>query len=63
MSNKEAYIDDLKELESAIDVLLQYVPVGNKKKDALVREAAEKIAGDAKALIGCMKNDYIPVEI
>ena len=62
MSNKEAYISDLKELEAAIEKLLQAVPVGKKKQEIAIRETAENIAGSARATIHCMKNDYIPIE-
>ena len=62
MSNKEAYIYDLEELEKAIEALLRAVPVGKKKQELAVREEAERVAGAARATIGCMKRDYIPVE-
>ena len=62
MTNKEAYISDLEELEAAIAKLLQAVPTGKTKRELAVREAAENIAGAARATIACMKNDYIPVE-
>lgn len=62
MSNKEAYISDLEELEKAIDALLRAVPAGKKKQDVVIREDAERVAGAARATIGCMKRDYIPVE-
>lgn len=63
MSNKEAYISDLEKLEAAIEKLLQAVPVGKKKQEIALREVAENIAGDARATIHCMKNDYIPLEL
>lgn len=62
MSNKEAYISDLEELEAAIEKLLRAVPVGKKKQELADREAAEKVAGAARATIACMKTNYIPVE-
>lgn len=60
MTNKEAYISDLEELEVAIEKLLRAVPMGTKKQDRAAREAAENVAGTAIATIRCMKNDYIP---
>lgn len=62
MTNKDAYISDLEELEAAIAKLLQAVPTGKTKWELAAREAAENIAGAARATIACMKNDYIPVE-
>jgi len=62
MTNKEAYISDLDELEAAIEKLLHAVPVGKTKRELAVREAAENVAGAARATIACMRNDYIPVE-
>lgn len=62
MTNKEAYISELEELEAAIDKLLHAVPAGKTKKELAIREAAERVAGTARATIACMKNDYIPVE-
>lgn len=62
MSNKEAYISDLAELEAAIEKLLHYVPVGKTKRELSAREAAENVAGAARATIACMRNDYIPIE-
>ena len=63
MTNKEAYNMDLDELRAAIDALLAAVPISAKKRsDAHRREEAERIAGSARALIGCMRNDYIVEE-
>lgn len=62
MSNQNAYIADLGDLEKAIETLLRAVPVGKKKQELAIREEAERVASDAKALIGCMKNDYIIAE-
>lgn len=62
MSNKEAYISDLEELEAAIEKLLHAVPTGKNKREQAIREAAENVAGSARATIACMKNDYIPIE-
>lgn len=63
MTNKEAYISDLEELEKAIAKLLAAVPSGKTKKEQAVKEAAERVAADARATIACMKNDYIPIEL
>ena len=63
MSNKEAYLYDLAELEQAIDDILRAVPVGKKKQEIAAREEAERIAEAAKATIACMRVDYIPVEL
>lgn len=62
MTNKEAYISDLEDLEAAIAKLLSAVPTGKTKKELAIREAAENVAGSARATIACMKNDYISVE-
>lgn len=58
MTNKEAYNMDLDELRAAIDALLAAVPSSTKRSDAHRREEAERVASSARALIGCMKNDY-----
>ena len=58
MTNKEAYNMDLDELRAAIDALLAAVPSSTKRSDANRREKAERIASSARALIGCMRNDY-----
>ena len=63
MTNKEAYISDLEDLEKAIAKLLAAVPSGKTKKEQAVKEAAERVAADARATINCMKNDYIPIEL
>lgn len=62
MSNKDAYISELEELEVAIEKLLHAVPAGKTKRELAIREAAENVAGSARATIACMKNDYIPIE-
>lgn len=59
MTSQEAYNMDLDELRTAIDALLAAVPSGTKRSDAHRREEAERIASSARALLGCMKNDYI----
>ena len=59
MMSQEAYNMDLDELRAAIDALLAAVPSGTKRSDAHRREEAERIASSARALIGCMRNDYI----
>lgn len=58
MTNKEAYNMDLDELREAIETLLAAVPIGTKRSDTHRREEAERIASSARALIGCMRNDY-----
>lgn len=62
MTNKEAYLSDLDDLEKRIGCLLSHVPLGKTKKEKEKRERAENIAGMAHAIIGCMRNDYIPEE-
>lgn len=59
MTSKEAYNMDLDELRTAIDALLAAVPSSTKRSDAHRREEAERVASSARALIGCMRNDYI----
>lgn len=58
MTNKDAYNMDLDELRTAIDALLAAVPSSTKRSDAHRREEAERVASSARALIGCMRNDY-----
>lgn len=58
MTNKEAYNMDLDELRAAINALLEEVPSSTKRSDTNRREKAERIASSARALIGCMRNDY-----
>lgn len=58
MSNQEAYNIDLDELADALQKLLAAVPVGKTKSEIAAREKAEHVEGSARALIGCMKNDY-----
>lgn len=62
MTNKEAYLMDLEEVEKAIEKLLQAVPTGKTKTERANREKAERVAGAAIATIHCMTNDYIPME-
>ena len=62
MTSKEAYNMDLDELRTAIDALLAAVPSSTKRSDAHRREEAERVASSARALIGCMRNDYIVAE-
>ena len=62
MTSKEAYNMDLDELRTAIDALLAAVPSSTKRSDAHRREEAERVASSARALIGCMSNDYIIAE-
>lgn len=62
MTNKEAYLSDLDDLQKEIDYLLSQVPVGKTKKELQVREQAEEAANRARATIGCMRSDYIIVE-
>lgn len=59
MTNQEAYNMDIDELRAAIDALLAAVLNSTKRSDTHRREEAERIASSARALIGCMTNDYI----
>lgn len=59
MTNMDAYLDDLNELEEKIKQLLRFVPVGKTKAEKQSREQAEEIASMAQATISCMRNDYI----
>lgn len=59
MTNQDAYLHDLNDLQKDIDHLLSLVPVGKSKSDRRAREDAEAAAGRARATIGCMRNDYI----
>lgn len=59
MTNKEAYMSDLDNLQKAIDSLLSMVPIGKTKYEQQAREQAENAAGAARATIGCMRRDYI----
>lgn len=63
MTNKEAYLSDLDDLEKEIGRLLSLVPVGKEKREIQVREQAEEAASMARATIACMRNDYIHVEL
>lgn len=62
MTNREAYMSDLDDLQKAIDCLLGMVPIGKIKNDQQIREQAEIVAGTARATIGCMRRDYIITE-
>ena len=63
MTNKEAYMSDLDDLEKEIERLLSLVPVGKTKKELQGREQAEEAAGMARATISCMRRDYIISEV
>lgn len=63
MTNREAYLLDLDDLRKEIDYLLSMVPMGKTKKELQAREQAEEAASKARATLGCMKNDYIIVEL
>lgn len=58
MSNQEAYNLDLDELTDALQKLLSAVSAGKTKSERAIREEAERIESSARALIGCMRNDY-----
>lgn len=59
MSNQEAYLRDLEELQDEVNRLLSLVPMGKTKKEIQNREQAEESAGKVRATINCMKRDYI----
>lgn len=59
MTSKDAYLNDLNDIQAEIDRLLSMVPIGGSKKVAQARKQAEAAASAARATIGCMKNDYI----
>ena len=59
MTNQDAYLHDLDDLQKEIDHLLSLVPVGKTKRDLQAQEDAEAAVGRARATIGCMRNDYI----
>ena len=63
MTNKEAYLSDLDDLEIEIARLLSLVPVGKAKREIQTRDQAEEAASRARVTIACMRNDYIPVEL
>lgn len=63
MTNKEAYLSDLEELEAAFASLLRLVPSGTTKMAAKTKATAEEIENSARATIACMKHDYIPLEV
>lgn len=62
MTNREAYMSDLDDLQKAIDCLLSMVPVCKTKYGKQMREQAENAAGAARATIGCMRRDYTIAE-
>jgi hypothetical protein len=62
MKNMEAYQSDLDDILENLKVLSAYVPLGNAKQAREARERFEKAAGDIRTTVGCMKNDYIPIE-
>ena len=59
MTNQDAYLHYLSDMQKEIDHLLSLVPVGKSKRYLRAREDAEAAAGRARATIGCMRNDYI----
>lgn len=59
MTNREAYLSDLDDLQEVIKSLLSMVPVGKTKHENQMREQAENAAGYALATIACMRRDYI----
>ena len=63
MTNREAYLSDLDDLNSEIGRILSLVPVGKTKKEKELRRLAEEAAAMARVTISCMKNDYIISEI
>ena len=62
MTNQDAYLHDLEDMEKEISYLLSMVPVGKNKRDRQMRKKAEAAAGRARATIGCMRNDYLIME-
>lgn len=63
MTNQEAYNNDLDALRAAIKSLLAAVPIVSKSSDPLRRADAEWTASSALALINCMRNDYLILDI
>lgn len=63
MTNAEAYLLDLKDLDTAVAGLLQAIPEGETKRAKAARDAAERLASDARATIACMTRDYIVTEL
>ncbi|NBI80057.1 hypothetical protein D3Z39_14525 [Anaerotruncus colihominis] len=59
MTNKEAYLSDLQELDDALAAILRAVPYGPTKKVKEARAEADRVADSARATIACMKRDYI----
>ena len=57
MTNREAYMSDLDDLQKAIDCLLSMVPVCKTKYGKQMREQAENAAGAARATGGGDKED------
>lgn len=58
-TNAEAYLADLQEIGDALAAILRAVPFGQTKRAKEARAEAERQASSARALIECMKNDYI----
>lgn len=58
MTNREAYMRDLDDLQKAVDCLVGMVPAGKTRYEKQTREQAESVAGSAHATIGCMRRDY-----
>lgn len=51
MTNREAYMSDLDDLQKAIDCLLSMVPAGKTKYEKQIREQAENAAGAAREAV------------
>lgn len=63
MTNAEAYLLDLKDLDTAVAGLLQAIPGGETKRAKAARAAAERLASDARATIACMTRDYVVADL
>lgn len=63
MTNQESYIQDLNKLRVAIRALVCAVPAGKTKLEKSIYENVQEIGDSAEALISCMENDYIPIEM
>ncbi len=63
MTNQEAYLDDLAEVEKWINDILGKVPTGKTKAGTEARKQAEEAAYKAQTTLHCMRNDYIIVEL
>ena len=63
MTNAEAYLLDLKDLETAITVIMQLFPEGTTKAARQNQAAAGRLAEDALATIACMTRDYVVAEL